>query len=224
MTRHIHINVPEHVENEAAYIRGAQRRIQANAMKGRAARWQAKFDDAEKIKNFLFAMGEFAGTQVERTDEYGDVWGSNEADPIVLTAARWNFYHVLRDAIVEYGGLTDKQHEAAQNILAKAGKWTAEKEQRIADAKERDAGSEYVGKIKERRDFTLKIRKVLQFEGRWGFTFLHIMNDADENVFIYKGTKRLGEDGDEVTFKATIKAHEEREGVKQTIVTRPFTG
>lgn len=49
---------------------------------------------------------------------------------------------------------------------------------------------------------------------------VHIMNDEAGNVIVYKGN-RIAEKGQRVTMKATVKSHGEREGVKQTIVSRP---
>jgi hypothetical protein len=50
------------------------------------------------------------------------------------------------------------------------------------------------------------------------------MEDADQNVFIYKGTSGALTDcyeNDAVSLMATVKDHSEREGVKQTIIQRP---
>ncbi|MEL0003967.1 MAG: hypothetical protein VW620_13215, partial [Rhodospirillales bacterium] len=43
------------------------------------------------------------------------------------------------------------------------------------------------------------------------------------DVVIYKGSNRLDVfgDGHNVTVKATIKAHEVRDGINQTIISRP---
>jgi hypothetical protein len=40
-------------------------------------------------------------------------------------------------------------------------------------------------------------------------SFFHILKDADGNIYKYKGSSVLGEQGDRVEFKATVKAHEE---------------
>lgn len=41
-----------------------------------------------------------------------------------------------------------------------------------------------------------------------------------DNVVIYFG-KELGKPGEDITIKATVKAHQEYKGIKQTIVNRP---
>jgi hypothetical protein len=40
-------------------------------------------------------------------------------------------------------------------------------------------------------------------------SYFHILKDADGNIYKYKGSSVLGEQGDSVSFKATVKAHEE---------------
>ena len=52
-------------------------------------------------------------------------------------------------------------------------------------------------------------------------TDTHTTVDADGNVVVYKGSTTVGEKGETVTLKATIKDHGEREGVNQTIIARP---
>jgi hypothetical protein len=64
----------------------------------------------------------------------------------------------------------------------------------------------------------------LQFNGRHGFNYIFIMEDADQNVFIYKGTSGALTDcyeNDAVSLMATVQEHSERDGVKQTIIQRP---
>ena len=68
----------------------------------------------------------------------------------------------------------------------------------------------------------MTLAHVHAFEGTFGPVYIHILNDAEGNVIVYKGNKRLtGEKGEVVTFKATIKAHDARDGVAQTILARP---
>ena len=46
-------------------------------------------------------------------------------------------------------------------------------------------------------------------------------SDDDGNAVVYKGSSDLKFYADKVTVKATIKAHDTRDGVKQTIISRP---
>lgn len=78
--------------------------------------------------------------------------------------------------------------------------------------------SQYVGEIGVRQEFTVTIKKVITGEGYYGTWVLTISEDADGNVITY--FNRIGYEGDKVTFKATIKDHKERDGQKQTVVSR----
>jgi hypothetical protein len=75
--------------------------------------------------------------------------------------------------------------------------------------------------VGKREVFALTIQRVIPIEGQYGVSYIHILKDKADNVVIYKGTKVLGEAGEFVTVKATVKEHGEREGVKQTKIARP---
>jgi hypothetical protein len=64
----------------------------------------------------------------------------------------------------------------------------------------------------------------------FGTSYIYIMEDANQNTVIYKGTSKavawtldgaFRVKGDTLTITATIKDHGVREGVKQTIIERP---
>ena len=61
----------------------------------------------------------------------------------------------------------------------------------------------------------------MTLHGNYGMTFINLCRDDDGNAVVYKGSNDLKYHGDKVTVKATIKAHDTREGVKQTIISRP---
>ncbi|WP_304430180.1 hypothetical protein [Faecalibaculum rodentium] len=82
------------------------------------------------------------------------------------------------------------------------------------------ARSEYVGEVGQR--ITLKAATVAllsSWDGYYGTTWLYKFVDESGNVFIWKSSRPFtAEDG--ATIRATVKDHNERDGVKQTIVTR----
>ena len=90
--------------------------------------------------------------------------------------------------------------------------------------------SQYVGEIGKRDVFTLTLVALKSWQSDYGVTHFHKFLDASGNVVIWFGSTTLLIDGPEftcplevgqsVTVKASVKAHNEREGVKQTIVTR----
>lgn len=197
------------IVNRTAYENAIARNIKLNAAKTRSAKWLA-LDGAKRINDFLFEMAEFAPTYRED----GSLAGSHP----VVKASYGTFYTTLRDSVSVWGGLTDGQHDAALAMIKRS-------EDRVAGyaAKraEEAATSNWIGTVGVRQMFTVTIRKVIMIEGVYGASYLHIMNDADGNVVIYKGTNVLGQEKQTVTVKATIKEHGEREGVKQTKISRP---
>jgi hypothetical protein len=81
--------------------------------------------------------------------------------------------------------------------------------------------SNYVGEINKRQVFTaLKIERVLEINSHYGVTYLHMMVDASGNDIKWFGGRRLGEEGMVLDVKATVKAHEEYKGRKQTLINR----
>ena len=71
-------------------------------------------------------------------------------------------------------------------------------------------------------ELTLTCEKVFEFEGQFGVTFINICRDPSGNVVVYKGSNGF-ERGETLRVKATIKAHDERDGVAQTLISRPKT-
>lgn len=93
-----------------------------------------------------------------------------------------------------------KAHEAAQQLAGRR--------------------SEYVGQVGER--ITVKTETVhllASWDNQWGVTYLYKLVDVDGNIFIWYASRPCSATGGEV-IKATVKDHGERDGVKQTIVTR----
>ena len=80
------------------------------------------------------------------------------------------------------------------------------------------AQSQHVGKPGEKIVLDLrKMELITSFENQWGYTYLYKMIDKNGNVMIWYSSRRVD------TFehgKATVKSHTERDGIKQTVVTR----
>jgi len=124
------------------------------------------------------------------------------------------FLHSLRQSLANWGRLTPAQEKA---VLAMGERAAARK----AEFAAKDAASVHVGKVGERATFSLTINWVKGFEGHFGVTYIHCLRDAAGNIVIYKGSNYLGEKGEHLTLKATVKEHGTREGVAQTIIARP---
>jgi len=197
------------IHNEARYEAAKARNIRLNANKTRRANWMA-MTGAKRVDDFLFGQGEVEPSY--RDD------GQRAGSHPVVKASYGEFFSTLRDNVNEWGGLTEKQNDAALAMIARG-------EERVAGyaAKraEEAATSNWIGTVGERCNFTVTIRNVIVIDGIYGASYLHIMHDADGNSVIYKGKNVLGETGATVTVKATIKQHGERDGVKQTKINRP---
>lgn len=96
----------------------------------------------------------------------------------------------------------------------------AKHEEREAELLRVKLTSDHVGEVKERLNLTLKVESVFMTEGHYGTTFITKLSDADGNVFKWFGSYQL-DTGDTVTGKWTIKKHDEWNGVKETVLTRP---
>lgn len=192
------INVPEGVENEAAYIRAAEARIDANRRKGAFCRWTEKHEDAQLLNDWLF----------------------NPQHPLAFYA-NGDFLNKMRDAIDEWGGLTDGQHVAVRKCYQRAQENSRERaERRLAKIEDERNTSKHIGSVGERREFTLICEKQFSFDGTYGTTYINICKDEEGNVIVYKGSNAITENITVVVI-ATVKAHEERDGVAQTIIARP---
>lgn len=127
------------------------------------------------------------------------------------------FWNDMANQLDEWGSLSERQEAACRRILDEDA---ARKADRLAAKRAADAGSVHVGTVGERRVFTLTVAAVVELIGQYGLSFINITKDEAGNVIIYKGSNAWTK-GETVTVKATIKAHGERDGVKQTNISRP---
>ncbi|WP_445779319.1 hypothetical protein [Shewanella sp.] len=184
-----------HIENEAAYSAAIKRNIIQNAQKT----WRINTHRAEEI---------------EETIQDGRVFDLDEGTVVY----KENFIGSMAHAFDTYGKLTEKQSAAVlKGIDARQVKLEQWAQQRA----ERDAASEWIGYIGKRIELTLTVNHVVTLCGNYGVTFINLCRDNFDNAVVYKGSNDLKFHGDKVTVKATIKAHETRDGVKQTIIARP---
>ena len=109
---------------------------------------------------------------------------------------------------IAYGPLAFDRYKQR---LAREAEWEAAKNA------ERQA-SDYVGKVGERITVDVADVKLLtSWEGEWGLTFLYKIIDTAGNVLIWYASRTIEE---AKKLRATVKDHSERDGIKQTIVTR----
>ena len=197
------------IQNPAAYAAATHNYIIANAMKT----WRAANPRHAEIEEWLNGGRMF---------DDGDFVGFKE-----------NFCGSLCAAFERFGKLSEKQVAAALKIIDTAAVRRAER-QVAFDAQK--ALSAFVGTLGERTTFKLTVDKVVEVEVTpfsyydSSIIFIFLMRDEAGNRVIYKTKSSLclhiGEHyldikaGDKIEIKATIKAHEEYKGEKQTIVQR----
>jgi len=118
--------------------------------------------------------------------------------------------------LVKYGSISDKQISFAQSLLERISGRAALAAQRAAE----NAASAFLGAVGDRLTLTLTLQWSKSFETQYGMLTVHGFKDASGNIVIYKGN-RIADNGETLTLKATVKAHEDREGTLQTIINRP---
>lgn len=96
-----------------------------------------------------------------------------------------------------------------------------EREIERAAAKEATSTSLHVGSLKERIEFTGTVSGVRFIEGNYGTrAMVKILSEGNLLVWWCSNAANAPAQGDEVTGKATIKAHETYQGEVQTVITR----
>jgi len=199
------ITVPDHIDNAGAYIRAAHRRIdamRARAAQAKRAAWVA--EDPTRVA-MLEAMQPMADFERRR---------SEDGEP--------GFMGKMLAAVRDWGSLSENQERAVRESLARSAarrveRQAAKVEQAAADA----ATSSFVGIVGARSVYSLTVRRTVDFIGNFGPGVVNEMVDVDGNVFVYIGGAKLGDVGQSIKIKATVKRHAERDGVKQTALSRP---
>lgn len=230
--------MPNFIENEAAYEAAIRRNIHANAIIGKRKRFfavpanKALFDEVRSVLyiDYGIACGEFEG------DGYHHLCWScedkNNLDGCGIRSQKQNpkapvFLWKMDESFSEWGSWSDNQMAAIRKVIdgmeEREAKFAAEKAKRAA-------ASEWVGEIGQRSEFDLEVVRVSHFEGQYGFVYVHSMVDGDGNEFVHMGVPIVDKSidsypqiakGDRVKIKASIKAHSEYEGVKQSKLSRP---
>jgi hypothetical protein len=59
----------------------------------------------------------------------------------------------------------------------------------------------------------------MKFDGYYGISYMYIMEDPSNNIFVWNTQKELEEDTT-YNVRGVIKGYKEYKGVKQTVITR----
>jgi len=138
--------------------------------------------------------------------------GLGDAVALAASDASGRDLDLIRDLVEKHAryGLSDAQVDLLGSVLRQR-----------AERAQAAAKSAHVGAVGERLTFTARLDACPSFETDFGVMYINILRDEAGNVIVYKGSKRMAEKGETITFKATVKAHDVREGVNQTVVARP---
>lgn len=83
------------------------------------------------------------------------------------------------------------------------------------------AASQHVGEISKRQVFeSLTVLKVVDIDGEFGTTHLHVFRDATGNILKWFASNERLQTGNQYKVKGTVKKHEEYQGTKQTLLSR----
>lgn len=190
------------IQNESAYNAAIKRNIIANAQRT----WASNTPRHGEIEAALEAGRLYDYKHVTYTD---------------------NFIGSMAKAFDTFGKLTPNQSAAIlKGIDARAARRAEWSDKQAA----LNASRQHIGQIGQKVELELTVKKIIEIEGMKfsyydsGITFLYIMEDADQNVVIYKGNSAAFstvDEGSTYRFTATIKEHGVRNDVKQTIIQRP---
>lgn len=81
-----------------------------------------------------------------------------------------------------------------------------------------ESKSEYQGSPNEWLEHEVVIKKNIPLSGQYGDSHMHIMEDADGNIYVWTTASKNLEEGKTFTIKMKVKEHKEYQGVKQTVV------
>ena len=164
------------------------------------------------IEDGYIPFGKHAGEKIaDLSDGYVLWWADQETD---ITGNEMAQRYTTRPAVALIACM--KGEASSRDLYAKR---EAKQTERAKIEAQRVAESRHIGTIGERREFTGKVVFVTSGEGFYGTWFLTGV-DTDEGFVIYWNTLDMAEANDVVTFHARIKDHGERDGVKQTVVSR----
>lgn len=83
------------------------------------------------------------------------------------------------------------------------------------------AQSKHFGIVGKREAFELVLERTIALEGHYGITYLHVFHDKNGNKAIWCSSSSCLQVADNPhRLKATVKDHNQREGIAQTVLTR----
>ena len=85
-----------------------------------------------------------------------------------------------------------------------------------------NAASAFVGNVGDKITTKVTVERIIALpDYGFGVSYINLLRDEAGNVLVYKGLTDIGQKGETVTIKATVKLHDMRDGVCQTTIQRP---
>jgi len=134
------------------------------------------------------------------------------------------YYNVAKDLhnnLFTYGKLTEKQLDFIKTFKSKM---KSNIDNYYSNQNEK-LQSNHFGNVNEKYDLQLTIKSVKEIETQFGYTFKHELIDTNKNLFVYfsasKNLLELNDNKNDIKINAKIKAHNEYNDIKTTIIKLP---
>jgi hypothetical protein len=177
---------------------------------------------ADRVRTLLFAHGE------ERDYEVEAIKGIEVDEGRVEAALDWarnatgesDYIRNIR-TLASADGLGYKHIGFAASILPAHDRETERNLVRAREVANRPE-SNWVGEVGSRITFeNATLNSIRELDGNFGITYLHKFTDANGNELVwFASNDNLCDEGEVVTFKATVKRHGEFKGRKNTVINR----
>jgi hypothetical protein len=211
------------------WLRASVAEVRMNGFLGNAkARDEGKESSSSRISSYFF------GTEFEERERASQFWArvTDEDGEVASQLVEWTKTLQVRaddsflnnvKIIASSSSLGHKDFGIATAAVIAYNRELS----RRAEVAHEAANSQYVGEIGKRQVFEATLVALKSWESDYGTTFFHKFIADPGNVLVWFGSGPLchpGADevkvGEKVTFKATVKKHDERLGVRQTILNR----
>lgn len=188
------------------------KRMMAEAKKAREAHALLDAFLAQCAEYQELAYATYAKNLAAAAPEGVNTWGTDTLASIAQSAR-------------QYGSATENQLNLVARILGELeGKFAEQAARNAERAAERGQRVDaFIGTVGEKkRPFTGVVRIAREFETQFGTSTLYIIDTPEGTAKWFTSSRTVElEQGQEVSFTATVKAHEIYDGEHQTVILRP---
>jgi len=181
---------------------------------------EAKLYTAEKLSQ----VNKTAATRAARKAEADRIaWEKKQAEQAVKLAAfraeNAEFLRKLENLDGEFW--VAFRNDFLRRLMAPTARQIGLVEGEIAK-RAANASSAFVGNVGDKITTKVTVERIIVLpDYGFGVSYINLLRDEAGNVLVYKGLTDIGQKGETVTVKATVKGHDMRDGVCQTTIQRP---